>query len=84
MIAGAPARLTRGYPKVREEVLEHLWRRFPAHCIVMTDPQTRGVIDLALQASDAQLVRRRDAVSRAVDVPPGTQGTAVSLLQRAL
>lgn len=53
MIAGTPARPTRGYPKVREEVLEYLWRRFPAHCIVMTDPQTRGVIDLAAERAAA-------------------------------
>jgi hypothetical protein len=53
LIAGAPPRPTRAYLKLREEVLEHLWRRFPSHCIVMTDPQTRRVIDLATERAYA-------------------------------
>jgi hypothetical protein len=44
--AGIP-QTGRAYLRLREEVLEYLWRRFPHHCIVMTDPQTRAVVDLA-------------------------------------
>lgn len=46
MIASVPLR-SRAYLRLREEVLEYLWRRFPHHCMVMTDPQTRKAIDLA-------------------------------------
>jgi hypothetical protein len=49
LIAGFASRPTRAYLKLREEVLEYLWRRFPTHSIVMTDPQTRRVIDLAAE-----------------------------------
>jgi hypothetical protein len=36
------------HPRFREDVLEHLWRRFPAHCVVMTDPRSRQAIDVAI------------------------------------
>ena len=40
-------------PRLREEVLEYLWREFPTHCIIMTDPLTRRVIDLATRRAAA-------------------------------
>lgn len=33
--------------KSRDAILEYLWRRFPHHCITMTDPGTRALIGLA-------------------------------------
>ena len=47
MTAGVAVPTGPRYLRLREEVLEYLWQEFPSHCIMMTDPQTRRVIDLA-------------------------------------
>lgn len=33
---------------LRESVLEHLWQRYPQHCLILTDPQTRHAIDVGV------------------------------------
>ncbi|MEM7155653.1 MAG: hypothetical protein AAF799_22580 [Myxococcota bacterium] len=33
---------------LRDEVLEHLWVRFPDHCVVLTDPRCRTAIDFGI------------------------------------
>jgi hypothetical protein len=34
---------------VKKDILEYLWRRFPHHCIVLTDPATLKVIELGVR-----------------------------------
>src|SRR5919108_3736353 len=34
---------------LRDEVLEHLWTRFPQHCVVLTDPRTLRAIDVGIE-----------------------------------
>jgi len=34
--------------ELREHVLGHLWRSYPHHCVVLTDPVTRGAIDIGI------------------------------------
>ena len=35
--------------RLQRDVLEHLWRQFPQHCVILGDPQTRRVVDLAAE-----------------------------------
>ena len=34
--------------KLRENVLNHLWKRYPQHCVILTDPRTRRAIDVGI------------------------------------
>lgn len=34
---------------LREEVLSHLWRRYPQHCLILTDPGARRAIDVGIE-----------------------------------
>ena len=36
-------------PGLQRDVLEHLWRQFPQHCVILNDPQTRRVVSLAAE-----------------------------------
>ena len=36
-------------PGLQRDVLEHLWRQFPQHCVILGDPQTRRVVNLAAE-----------------------------------
>jgi hypothetical protein len=47
---------------VRKTVLEYLWRRFPHHCIVLTDPATLQVIDLGARRAGAHGFRAPEQV----------------------
>jgi hypothetical protein len=47
------ATMSRAQLQLRAEVLDYLWRRFPQHCILLTDPQTNKVIDLAIERARA-------------------------------
>jgi hypothetical protein len=38
---------------MRRDILEYLWRRFPHHCIVLTDPGMLRVIDLGMERAAA-------------------------------
>ncbi|WP_437969270.1 hypothetical protein WMF04_08215 [Sorangium sp. So ce260] len=40
---GSPA-----YTRLREDVLSYLWRRYPQHCVVLTDPRSRRAIDVGI------------------------------------
>ena len=40
--------------QLEAEVLEHLWREFPEHCLVLGDPQARRVVDLAAERAAAR------------------------------
>src|SRR5947209_12294941 len=34
--------------KLRENVLSHLWKRYPQHCVIQTDPRSRRAIDVGI------------------------------------
>jgi hypothetical protein len=40
-------------PSLQRDVLEHLWRQFPQHCVILGDPQILRVIDLARERAGA-------------------------------
>ncbi len=37
------------FENLRQDLLEHMWRRFPQHCVALTDPQTMLFVDLAIE-----------------------------------
>lgn len=47
---------------MKKDIIEYLWRRFPHHCIVLTDPGTRRVIDLGAQRAGAHRFRAPEQV----------------------
>jgi hypothetical protein len=50
--------------RLRAEALEHLWRHFPNHCIILTDPQSRRFIDLGIaRAASHGFISRDDVCS---------------------
>jgi hypothetical protein len=34
--------------RLREGVLSHLWKRYPQHCVILTDPRSRRAIDVGI------------------------------------
>lgn len=36
------------HSRLREDVLSHLWKRYPQHCVVLTDPRSRRAIDVGI------------------------------------
>ncbi|CAN91354.1 MULTISPECIES: hypothetical protein [Sorangium] len=56
---GSPA-----YTRLREDVLSYLWRRYPQHCVVLTDPRSRRAIDVGIARA------ARHGFRDAVDIRP--------------
>lgn len=47
---------------MRQDILEYLWRRFPHHCIVLTDADTYSVIDLGIARAATHGFRKAEDV----------------------
>jgi len=43
--------------RLREVVLRHLWKRFPQHCVILTDPLTRRAIDAGIERAASHRFR---------------------------
>jgi hypothetical protein len=41
----------RASTRLREDVLEHLWQRYPQHCVILTDPGTRRAIEAGVECA---------------------------------
>src|ERR1035437_4148836 len=68
MAPGSPVGRSAGYVRgpdfenLRYDLLEHMWRRFPQHCVALTDPQALLFVDLAIERAAGQGFRFRNEI----------------------